>query len=156
MNIEIKHAHLECQAASGERPSGGRSANDAEDESSAPPHSAAERLNGAEPAGGGERVAGEEVSAAEESEEERHHRIGDLLGARRVDMDEAEAEVCGEGGVNGAVGGAEAEDEVVRAEAALGGAWEVREGVEEDGGGGLDLAVGETAEGDVLDGGDPG
>ncbi|EXB80315.1 hypothetical protein L484_025171 [Morus notabilis] len=49
-----------------------------------------------------------------------------------------------------------AEDELVRAEAALGGARKVREGVEENGGGGLDLHDNEAREGDVLDNGDPG
>ena len=42
-------------------------------------------------------------------------------------MEEAETEVSGEGGVDGA----KAKDELVRAEAALGGAWEVGEGVED-------------------------
>lgn len=71
-------------------------------------------------------------------------------------MDEAETEVSGEGGVDGAVGRAEAEDEVVVAETALGGAGEVGEGVEEDGGGGLDLAVGDAAERNMFDGGEAG
>ena len=57
-------------------------------------------------------------------------------------MEEAETEVRGEGGVDGAVGGAKAKDELVWAEAALGGAWEVGEGVEYDGGGRLDFAIG--------------
>lgn len=68
-------------------------------------------------------------------------------------MDEAEAQVSGEGGVDGAVGGAEAEEELPGAEAALGGAGEVCEGVDEDCGGGLDLSIGEAGEGNVLDGG---
>lgn len=101
-------------------------------------------------------MAGEEVRPAEQAEDECHDGVGDLLGAGGVDMDESEAEVGGEGGVDGAVGGAEAEDELERAEAALGRAWEVREGVEENGGSGLDLPVGEACEGDVLDGGDAG
>lgn len=67
-----------------------------------------------------------------------------------------EAEVDGEGGVDGAVGGAEAEDELPGAEAALGCAWEEREGVEDDGGGGFDLGVGEAGEGHVLDHGGAG
>lgn len=45
-------------------------------------------------------------------------------------MNEAEAEVGREGRVRGAVGGAEAEDEMVGAEATLCGAGEVDEGVE--------------------------
>lgn len=53
-----------------------------------------------------------------------------------------EAEVNGEGGVDGSVGGAEAENELPGAEAALGGAWEEREGVEDDGGGRLNLRLG--------------
>lgn len=58
-------------------------------------------------------------------------------------MDEAvEAEVNGEGGVDGSVGGAEAENELPGAETALGGAWEEREGVEDDGGGRLNLRLG--------------
>lgn len=156
MNIEIEDAHFESQAASGQSPSRSRSTDDPEDEAAAPAHPTAERLDGAEPAGGGESMAGEQVSAAEEAEEQGHHGVGDLLGAGGVYMDEAKAEVGGECGIDGAVGGAEAEDEVVGAEAALGGAWEISERVEEDGGGGLDLAVGETAERDVLDGGDAG
>ena len=40
-------------------------------------------------------------------------------------------EVGSEGGVDGAVDGAKAKDELVRAEAMLGGAWEVGEGVED-------------------------
>lgn len=94
------------------------------------------------------------MGPAEEAEEERHDGVGDLLGAGCVDMDEAEPEVGGEGGIDGTIGGAEAEYEVVGAEAALGGSREVGEGVEEDGGGGFDLAVGEAAERNVLDGGD--
>lgn len=154
LNIKVEHAHLEGQAPRSERSRGGRSADDPQDEATAAPHPATERLDGAEPAGGGERVAGEEVRATEEAEDERHDGVGDLLSAGGVDMDEAETEVGGEGGVDGAVGGAEAEDELVGAEAALGGAWEVGEGVEEDGGGGLDLSVGKAGERDVFDCGD--
>jgi hypothetical protein len=87
---------------------------------------------------------------AQQAKEERHDRVSDLLGPRGVDVDEAEAEVGGESGVNGAVGGAEAEDELVGAEAALSGAWEVREGVEENGGRRLDLPLGQAAERHVL------
>lgn len=71
-------------------------------------------------------------------------------------MDEAETKVSGEGGVDGAISGTEAEDEVVGTESSLGGAWEVGEGMEEDGGGGLDLSIGETAERNMFDGGDAG
>ena len=42
-------------------------------------------------------------------------------------MEEAETEVGGKGGVDGA----KAKDELVKAEAVLGGAWEVGEGVED-------------------------
>lgn len=108
LSIKIEHAHFEGQAASGQRPSRRGDSDDAENEAAAAAHPAAERLDGAEPAGGGERVAGEEVRAAEETEEERHHSVGDLLRARGVNVDEAKAEVGGEGWVDGAVGGAEA------------------------------------------------
>lgn len=156
MNIEIENAHSESQATSGQSPSRSRSTDDPKHEAAAPAHPAAEGLNGAKPAGGRQRVTREQVRAAEKAEEQRHDGVSDLIGARGVDVNEAEAEVSSEGRVDSAVGGAEAEDEVVRAEAALGGAWEVGEGVEEDSGGGLDLAIGETAERDVLDGGDAG
>lgn len=96
------------------------------------------------------------MGPAEEAKEEGHDGVGDLVGAGGVDVDETQSEVGGEGGVDSAVGGAEAEEEVGGAEAALGGAGEEREGVEEDGGGGLDLAGGEVGEGDVVDGGDAG
>ena len=46
-------------------------------------------------------------------------------------MEKAKTEVGGEGGVDRVVDGAKAKDELVRAEAALGGAWEVGEGVED-------------------------
>ena len=46
-------------------------------------------------------------------------------------MEEAETEVGSEGGVDGVVDGAKAKDELVRAEAELGGVWEVGEGVED-------------------------
>lgn len=150
MSIKIEHAHFEGQAASSQRPSRRGDSDDAENEAAAAAHPTAERLDGAEPAGGGESVAGEEVRAAEEAKEERHDGVGDLLGARGVDVDEAKAKVSGKGGVDGAVGGAKAEDEVVGTEAALGGAREVGEGVEENRGGRLDLAFGEAAEGNML------
>lgn len=156
MSIKIEHAHFEGQAASGQRPSRRGNSDDAENEAAAAAHPTAERLDGAEPAGGGESVAREEVRAAEEAEEERHDGVGDLLGARGVDVDEAKAEVSGEGGVDGSVGGAEAEYEVVGTEAALGGAREVGKGVQEDRGSRLDLAFGEAAEGNMLDAGDAG
>lgn len=71
-------------------------------------------------------------------------------------MDQSEAEIGGEGGVDGAVGRSEAEYQLPGAEAALGGAWEESERVEENGGGRLDPAVGEAVEANVLDGGDAG
>lgn len=89
---------------------------------------------------------------AQQAEEERHDRVSDLLGSRGVDVDQAEPEVGGESRVDGAVGGAEAEDELVGAEAALSGAWEVSEGVEENGRRRLDLALGQAAEWHVLHG----
>jgi hypothetical protein len=97
-------------------------------------------------------VAGEEVGAAEEAEEERHDGVGDLLGAVGVDMDEAEAELGGRSGVGGAVGGAEAEQELPWAKPALRGAWEEGERGEQHGGGGLDAARGERGEWRVLHG----
>lgn len=100
----------------------------------------------------------QQMRPPEQAQDQGHDRVRDLLGPGGVHVDEAEPELGGEGGVDGAVGGAEAEDELVGAEAALGGAGEEGEGVEEDGGGGVDGAVGggEAAEGDVLDGGDAG
>ena len=95
-------------------------------------------------------MAGEEVRAAEEPQEERHDGVGDLLGAVGVDVDEAEAELGGRGGVRGAVRGAEAEQELPGAEPALRGAREEGERGEEDGGGGLDAARGERGERRVL------
>ena len=53
--------------------------------------------------------------------------IGDLFCSQGIHGEEAETEVGGEGGVDGA----KAKDELVRAEAAQGGAWEVGEGVED-------------------------
>ena len=46
-------------------------------------------------------------------------------------MEKAETKVGGEGGVDRVVDGTKAKDELGRAEAALGGAWEVGEGVED-------------------------
>ena len=57
--------------------------------------------------------------------------IGDLFCSRGIHVEEAETEVGGEGGVDRAVDGAKAKDELVKAKAALGGAWEVGEGVED-------------------------
>ncbi|KAG1362367.1 hypothetical protein COCNU_10G005860 [Cocos nucifera] len=90
----------------------------------------------------------------EEAEEKGHDSVGDLLSAAGVDMNEAEAEVGGEGGLDGAVCATEAEDELPGADAALGSAGKEGEGVDEDGGGGLDPAIGEVGEANVLDGGD--
>lgn len=156
MNIEIEHAHLESQAASGQSPSRRRSANDPQNQTSAPSHPTAERLKRAEPSGSRERVARQQVSPAQQAKEERHDGVSNLLGSRRVDVDEPEPEFGGELGVDSSVGGAEAENELVGPEPALGGAWEVREGVDEHGGGGLDLSVGEAAERHVLDDSDAG
>lgn len=71
-------------------------------------------------------------------------------------MNETETEVSSEGGIHGSVSRAKAEDEVIGPETTLSGAWEVSEGVEEYGGGGFDLSIGETAEWNVFDGGDAG
>ena len=46
-------------------------------------------------------------------------------------MEEAKTEVGGEGGVDRAVDRAKVKDELVRAKVALGGTWEVGEGVED-------------------------
>lgn len=90
-------------------------------------------------------------------EEQRHDGVSNLLSTRHIDMNEAaEAEVGSECGINGAVRGAEAEDELPWTKPALGGAWEEGEGVEEDSGGGLDPSLGEAAERNVFDGGDAG
>lgn len=83
-------------------------------------------------------MAGQQVGAAEEAEEERHDGVGYLLGAVGVDVDQAEPELRGHGGVRGAVGGTEAEDQLPGAEPPLRGAREERERGEEHGGGGLD------------------
>lgn len=48
-------------------------------------------------------MAGQQVGAAQEAQEERHDGVRDLLGAVGVDVDEAEAELGGRGGVRGAV-----------------------------------------------------
>jgi hypothetical protein len=92
------------------------------------------------------------MGAAEETEEERHDGIGDLLGAVAVDVDEAEAELGGRGGVGGAVGGAEAEQELPGAESALRNAREEGKRGEQHGGGGLDAAGREDGERRVLHG----
>lgn len=160
VEIEVEDAHPEGEAPSGDASGRRRPPDDPDHEPPAPAHSPAERLDGPEPAGGGGggrgRVAREEVGPAEEAEEEGHDGVGNLLGAAGVDVDQAETKVCGEGGIDGPVGGAEAENELPGAEAALGGAGEEGEGVDEDGGGGLDPAVSEAGEADVLDGSDAG
>ena len=71
----------------------------------------------------------EQMSPSQQPKEESHNRIGDLLCSRGIHVEEVETEVGGEGGVDGAVSGAKAKDDLVRAEAALGGAWEVGVGV---------------------------
>lgn len=96
------------------------------------------------------------MSPTQQAEEERHDSVSNLLSSRCVNVDESEPEVSSKCGVHSAVGGAETENELVRPEPALGGAWEVREGVNEHRGGGLDLAVREAAERYVLDAGDAG
>ncbi|KAH7534032.1 hypothetical protein FEM48_Zijuj04G0194600 [Ziziphus jujuba var. spinosa] len=73
-----------------------------------------------------------------------------------VNVDKAEAEVSSESRIDGAIEGAEANDELVRMEMELGGMWDVGEVMEEAGGGRLDLAIGESVERDVLDGCDAG
>ena len=65
-------------------------------------------------------------------------------------MSEAETQVGSEGGVDGAVRGAEAKDELPGAETALGSAGEENEGVKEDNCRGLDTAAGTAGEADVL------
>lgn len=141
IDIEIEHTHLECDAPSRKRSRRRRSADDPEHKPPAAAHPAAERLQRSEPARGGEAMAGEEVRPAEQAEDERHYGVGNLLSAAGVDVDEPEAKLGGEGRVYGSVGGAEAEDELPGLEAALGRAGEEGEGVEEDGGGGLDPSV---------------
>lgn len=98
----------------------------------------------------------QQVSSPEKSKNECHHSISNLLGARNIHMDQSEAEIGGECGVDGAIGGTEAENQLRGAEAALGGAWEERERVEQHGGGGLDSAIGKAVESDVRDDGDSG
>lgn len=71
-------------------------------------------------------------------------------------MDEPKPKVSGQSRVDRTVGGAKAENELVRTEPALGGAWEVSEGVEENGGSGLDLTIGDATKRDVLDDRDAG
>ena len=69
----------------------------------------------------------EQMSPSQQPKEESHNHIGDLFCSWGIHGEEAETEVGGEGGVDGA----KAKDELVRAEAALGGTWEVGEGVED-------------------------
>ena len=71
------------------------------------------------------------MTPSQQPKEESHNRIGDLLCSRGIHVEEAKIEVGGEGGVDRAVDGAKAKDELVRAEAALGDTWEVCEGVED-------------------------
>ena len=152
MEIEVEHAHLECEAPGCQATGRGRPPDDPENEATAPSHAPAQRLDRSEPPGGSRRggIAGQEVGPAEEAEEEGHDGVSDLFGPAGVNVDEAEAKVGGEGGVDGAVGGAKAEDELPRTEAALGGPGDERKGVEDDGGSGLDPAIGEGGEADVL------
>ncbi|KAM2165041.1 hypothetical protein ACFX1R_039235 [Malus domestica] len=65
-----------------------------------------------------------------------------------------DTEVSAQGRVDCTVGRAKAEDELVGAEAALGCSWVLREGLEEHGGGGLDLTFREATERFVLNSGD--
>ena len=65
----------------------------------------------------------EQMSPSQQPKEESHNRIGDLFCSRGIHMEEAETE--------GGVDEAKAKDELVRAKAALGSAWEVGEGVED-------------------------
>ena len=51
----------------------------------------------------------------------RYDSVRSLLGAQGVDVDKVESKVSGEDGVEGVVGGVEVEDEMVGAEAVLGG-----------------------------------
>jgi hypothetical protein len=155
--IEVEHAHPEGKAASRETAGSGGPSNDAKHEAAAAPHAAAQRLDGAEPPGGGRRaLARQQVGPSEQAEDERHDGVGDLLGTVGVDVDEAEAKVRGDGVVGGAVGGAEAEQELPRSEPALGGAREEGEGGEQHGRGGLDAARCDGGEGHVLDRGHAG
>ena len=73
----------------------------------------------------------EQMSPSQQPKEESQNRIGDLFCFRGIHVEEVEIEVGGEGGVYGAVDGAKAKDELVRAEAVLGDAWEVCKGVED-------------------------
>ena len=69
----------------------------------------------------------EQISPSQQPKEESLNRIGDLFCSRGIHGEEAETEDGGEGGVDGA----KAKDGLVRVEAALGGTWEVGEGVED-------------------------
>ena len=71
------------------------------------------------------------MSPSQQPKEESHNCIGDLFCSRGIHVEEAETEVGGEGGVDRAIDRAKVKDELVRAEAALGGAWEVGKGVED-------------------------
>ena len=73
----------------------------------------------------------EQMSPSQQPKEESHNYIGDLFCSWGIHVEEAKTEVGSEGGVDRAVVGAKAKDELVRAEAALGDAWEVCEGVED-------------------------
>ena len=73
----------------------------------------------------------EQMSPSQQPKEESHNRIGDLFCSRGIHVEEAETELGGEGGVDRAVDRAKVKDELVRAEATLGSAWEVGEGVED-------------------------
>ena len=73
----------------------------------------------------------EQMSPSQQPKEESHNRIGDLFYSRGLHVEKAEIEVDGEGGVDRVVDRAKVKDELVRAEAALGGVWEVGEGVED-------------------------
>ena len=72
-------------------------------------------------------MSGEQMTPSQQPKEESHNRIGDLFCSRGIHEEEAETEVGGEGGVDRA----KAKDELVKAEAVLGSAWEVGEGVED-------------------------
>ena len=73
----------------------------------------------------------EQMSPSQQPKEESHNRIGNLFCSRGIHVEKAKTEVGGEGGVDRAVDRAKVKDELVRAEATLGGAWEVGEGVED-------------------------
>lgn len=71
-------------------------------------------------------------------------------------MDKAEAKIGGKGGVRGSVSGSQAENELPGLEAAVGGAGQECKGVEENSGGGLDPAIRDRGECDVVQGGNAG